>query len=1079
MHFYETFKGILQRPGKIGLYFILGCCMTLALSSGAQSVSLSLQQEPIEKAFGSIEAQTKYRFVYGEETVSKARPVTLSLNKVSLQEALSKIFAGQPLTYSVEDRYIMIKAGKENRPVTIDVKGEVMDEDDKPLQGVTVTDKRSQKTTVTDDKGEFILQDIDEHAVLVFSFIGRQTVELPISGKTHISVTLSMVSKTLDETIIQAYGTTTRRLNTGTISKVSAEDIERQPVSNPISALEGRVAGLQISQGSGVPGSFYTIRLRGQNSIANGNDPLVIVDGVPFPSTTLNGTFGGGGGVTNSPLNTIDPATIKSIEVLKDADATAIYGSKAANGVILITTKESVEGKPQLNISSYAGIGKILHRMDLLNTTQYLAMRREAFENDGVSPNSSNAKDLLLWDTTRYTDWQKLLIGNSMHIYDFKTSYSDGSKPTQFLMGVGYHKETTVFPGDFGEEKFSGNFNINHHSLNSKLSVSVGGSFLKNNNVLPQTDLTTGIVLPPDAPKVYDENGNLNWENSTWTNPFSAIQKPFKTTTDNLIVNSAIGYKISSKLDFKTTFSLNRITQQEHISNSIASNNPALVKTGSASFGSNSINTLVVEPQLNYMKNVLRGKLHLLAGYTVQATNQNAVYEQGGGYTSDDLLNSLKAAPTVTISNEINSRYRYLGLFGRMNYDYGNKYLLTATARRDGSSRYGPANRFANFGSFGLGWIFTREKFMKAIPVITYGKIKASYGTTGNDQIGDYKYLNIYGPTTYPYFGVTTLQPIQLFNADYSWERVIKREIGLELGFNDDRTLLTVNYYHNTTTNQLILYGLPTVSGFTGVLRNLPATILNKGLEFELNSILVNNKHFSWKLDFNLAFPKNKLVSFADISRSTYANTYIVGQSLLISRRYIFDKVDPATGLYTVVDVNKDGKITTPADLGAVVNIGQQFFGGLQSSLSYKRFQLSLLCQFVQQKNATSYVSRFGRPGVMNNQPAIVLDRWKTQGDVTTIQKFSNSSSATNLAFSNYLSSDAVFSDASFIRLKSFELSWEINSKNSKQILTGHSVIFVQGQNLLTITGYEGLDPETKTILPPPTIVTFGFRFSL
>jgi TonB-dependent starch-binding outer membrane protein SusC len=1075
MQFTRISKVIVQKR-RANILTLLVCFLVPAACLFAQTITLSLKEQPIEKAIKGIEEQTALRFIYSQETIHSAKPVSVQLVKASLQEALDKLFTGQPLSYSLEDGYIMVKKKELTSTVSFDVTGRVMDEDGRALAGVTVMDERSSRSTFTGEHGEFVFKGLDERAILIFSYVGRETVEVPLAGRNFISVRLHTVSKTLDETIVQAYGTTTRRLNTGTISKVSADMISKQPVSNPIAALEGRVAGLQITQGSGMPGSFYTIRLRGQNSIANGNDPLIIIDGVPFPSTTLNGSFGGGGGVTNSPLNTIDPSQIASIEVLKDADATAIYGSRGANGVILITTKRGTAGSTSVNVSSYTGWGKIQRRLDLLKTPDYLQLRREAFANDGTIPTTANARDLLVWDTTRYTDWQRELIGNTMHVYDAKASVADGNQQTRFLLGLGYHKETTVMPMDFGEEKFSGNFNLDHKSISGRLGITVNGSFLKDNNKLPQSDISSNITLPPDAPKLFDSTGNLNWENSTWTNPYSLLLKTFSTTTDNLIFHTVVGYRILSTLDFKTTISFNRLSQTEHINLPISSNNPAFASSGTAGFGNNTINTSILEPQLNFHRSLLKGNLALLAGYTIQSTWQNAIYQIGSGYTSDDLLNSLKAAPSLSISNEIRSVYRYLGAFGRINYDYQNKYFATATLRRDGSSRYGPANRFATFGSLGLAWNFSKEKFFRLPHFISYGKFKGSVGVTGNDQIGDYKFLDTYSSYIYSYLGVVPLQPTQLFNPDFGWERVVKSELGLDLGLAGDLLLISLNYYHNTTTNQLISYALPVVTGFSGVLKNLPARILNSGFEAEVTASLVTKKNFNWSASLNFSLPKNKLISFEHIERSTYANTYIIGQSLFIARKYLLQGVDPQSGNYLFQDVNKDGKITVPEDLAAVVFTGQQYFGGLQNTINFKKAGLSFLFQFVRQKNGSNYVARFSKPGTMSNQPTFIMTRWRAPGDEALYQKFSNSNSANNIAFSNYSSSDAAYSDASFVRLKSIEFSWQAFSgkaEKPKQV-----VLFIQGQNIITVSRYRGLDPETKSVMPPLTMAVIGFRSS-
>lgn len=1112
MHFYETFKGILQRPGKIGLYFILGCCMTLALSSGAQSVSLSLQQEPIEKAFGSIEAQTKYRFVYGEETVSKARPVTLSLNKVSLQEALSKIFAGQPLTYSVEDRYIMIKAGKENRPVTIDVKGEVMDEDDKPLQGVTVTDKRSSKTTITNDRGEFILHDINEHAVLVFSFIGRETVELPVTGKTRLSVRMIMVSKTLDETIIQAYGTTTRRLSTGDISKITADEISEQPVSNPIAALQGRVPGLIINQTSGVPGSSFTIQIRGQNTISpNANsmvppldNPLFIIDGVPFapqntninlfqslasPGTNVmyNNAYGG-----ISPFNSINPADIESIEILRDADATAIYGSRGANGVILITTKKGRPGKAKFQINVATGISHITRSMPLLNTSQYLAMRREAFANDGLTPNLNlydrgYAPDILIFDSTRNIDWKDYFFGRSARTTDLNASFSGGSGSTQFLVGAGYRHDSYIFPGDFGNDRGSVNLSLHHNSSDQRftLDLSSGYSIVENNSSRSPSALTA-FTLPPNYPDLKNTDGSLNWNYrglDLYDNPLAYTGQPYTLQTHNLISSLQLSYRLFQGLVLKSSFGYNSLTNRETSQLPKSSQDPAQFPRASASFGYNDFETWITEPRVEYKKTFGNKNFTILAGGTLQKNTNAQNTVMGFNYANDKLLGSITGAAT-TFASDAYSEYKYAAMFARMNFNWANRYLVNLSGRRDGSSRFGPGRQFGNFGSLGLGWVFSEEAFIKnSIRTLSFGKLRMSYGTTGNDNIGDYQFLPRWLPSP-SYSGTPGYIPQNLFNPGFNWSVNRKLEAGLDLGFVNDKILFSVVWYRHRTGNQLISYQLPSQAGFTSVVANFPASIENSGWELQASTVNIKTKRFSWSSSFNLTIPKNKLLAFPGMEATPYRNRYVIGQSLNVINVFRYLGINDSTGIYMFQ--SKDGKPTSePVDFTDYFvqgSLDPNFYGGLGNNLSYKGFRLDIFFQFAKQlgRNYLQQINNFP-PGNFANQPAAVLDRWQMIGDEAAIEKFtSNNRTAAANAATILKNSGAAFSDASYLRLKTLALSYSLNDRLLKKMHLEDWQFYLNAQNLLTFTGYKGNDPETQSFysVPPLKMLVAGIRLT-
>jgi hypothetical protein len=604
--------------------------------------------------------------------------------------------------------------------------------------------------------------------------------------------------------------------------------------------------------------------------------------------------------------------------------------------------------------------------------------------------------------------------------------------------------------------------------------MSVSSSFLVNNNIFPQADPINQVRLAPDAPVLYKSDGTLNWEQSTWINPMSAMLKTFKNQGDNFLFNLNVSYQLPFGFELKVTGGYNSIHLKEFTATPIKSLNPASVATGSAGFGNKSIRTIIAEPQLLYRRRWKASNLDILTGISLQSTETLSLYQLGSGYTSDDVLYSLKSAASVFIGGEEDIRYRYAGIFGRIDYNVKNRYLVSASIRRDGSSRYGVENRFAYFGSVGTGWIFTKEKFFSSLKALSYGKLKASWGITGNDQIGDYRYLDIYAPYSYAYQGTTAFFPVQLYNPDFGWERVRKMEVGMDFGFIKDRLLFSINYYNNTTTNQLVSYSLPTMTGFSGVTRNVPSVIRNSGLETEISATIFKRKNLQWTASFNLTVPKNKLVSFEGFESSTYANTYAIGYPIAIARRYAYTGIDPTTGVYTFKDVNGDGKISSPADQKTIVSTAQKFYGGMQHQLSFKRVVADVMINFVSQPNAPNYAPKFGRPGTLVNQPLEVLNRWRKVGDKALMQRFTNSSTLGNTPFGNFITSDASYSNASYIRLRNVQLSYDINAFAAS---TGLNLkVFIQGQNLITITKYRGYDPETQMALPPIKLFTIGLQ---
>ncbi|HMR92950.1 MAG TPA: SusC/RagA family TonB-linked outer membrane protein, partial [Chitinophagaceae bacterium] len=831
-----------------------------------------------------------------------------------------------------------------------------------------------------------------------------------------------------------------------------------------------------VSQVSGVPDSFINLEVRGQNSIANGKDPLIIIDGIPFPSQPLNGALGGGAGVTASPLNALSPSDIASIEVLKDADATSIYGSRGANGVILITTKRAMQGGIRTTLRLLHGAGNITRRMDLMKTPDYLIMRREAYTNDGLIPGASDAPDLLSWDTTRYTDWQKVLIGRTMYNSDASISVNGGNSQTQFLLGAAWHRQTAVFPGDFGEDRKTTTLSVSHMPENRRLKITASTFYSRYHNKLPQSDFFSDITLSPNAPALYQADGELNWEGSSWVNPLTKQFATFESTTDNFNSNIDVSYHVLSSLWLRFTGGFSSLSSRDLIQTPKLSFNPAWGNASSAGFGSKTLYTIIGEPQAEYRQSLGHGNLSLLGGITLQQSRQRGLYQTGTGYASDDLLESVRAASQLTTVNESDIKYRYSGIFARISYEHAKKYLLTLTARRDGSSRYGDQERFANFGSAGMAWIFSSEPLLHKLRFLSFGKLKGSAGITGNDQIGDYRYLKLYNSGTYAYLGVVPYYPAQHYNPRFSWEKLRKLEAGLDLGFFDDRFLLMVNYYHNTTSNQLVNYPLPLATGFSGILRNIPAVIRNTGWEFEFNGKLLARTKLTWDMAFNITLPRNKLVSFDNLENSSYAYQYVIGQPLSIERKLSHTGLDRQTGIYSFRDYNNDGVIDYSNDLQQIIFTGQQYYGGWQNTITLGRFSGNVLFQFVRQKNGSNYLYLFSQPGRPYNQPGFLSDRWQKPGDNAGHQRYAYANSSAGASYFNYSQSDAAFSDASYIRLRNLSVSYSLFKKG--KIPQGS--FFVEGLNLVTITNYKGLDPENLSqSVPPVRMIVAGFQITL
>jgi TonB-linked SusC/RagA family outer membrane protein len=774
--------------------------------------------------------------------------------------------------------------------------------------------------------------------------------------------------------------------------------------------------------------------------------------------------------------------------VLKDADATAIYGSRGANGVILITTKKGKAGQTTVDANIYSGSGKVAREMDLLNTSQYLAMRHEAFNNDGLTLGVSDYDINGDWDSTRYTNWQKVLIGNTASFTNAQLNISGGNTNTQFVIGGGYSNQGTVYPGDNHDKKTSAHVNLTHNSIDQRFHLVFSTSYVNDNSDLPNLDLTSYITLAPDAPEIYDANGNLNWQfingSFTWLNPLRYIVQHDNAITKALVSNLNLDYKLLPGLSLKANIGYTHSQYgQTNLSPSTywfppLNANPSF---RSIALASAELETWIVEPQAAYRKKMGKGVLDCLVGTTFQQSVSTDMAESASGFASDALISDPVAASNFYIDGNDNTIYRYNALFGRIGYSWAEKYLLNLTGRRDGSSRFGPGKQFGNFGAVGSGWIFSKESFVQNnLGFLSFGKIRASYGSTGNDGIRDYEYLSTYTPASPTYQNASTLSPTQLTNPNFAWETVKKLEGGVDLGFLKDRILLSIGAYRNRTDNQLVGYSLPSITGFTSVQYNLPALVQNTGTEYTISTVNIRAAHFSWTSSLNLSFTSNKLVSYPNIQSSTYEFIYAVGKSMFSRLVFHNTGVDPQTGIYIYATKNANNAPSFPQDLISSQPITQKYFGGIQNSFTFKGFRLDFLFQFVKQL-AQNYLSTFNPPGQFNftssNEPVEVLNRWQKPGDVTNIAKFStNSSQDPSYSLGG---SDRIFGDASFIRLKNLALSYQLPLDDRRKLHLVNARIYINAQNVLTFTKYQGLDPETGGLnLPPLRMFTGGIQLT-
>jgi TonB-dependent starch-binding outer membrane protein SusC len=983
----------------------------------------------------------------------------------------------------------------------------------------------------TDLAGYFELKEVDEQAVLLITGINIESREVLVNGNGDLlTIVVKIRATPMDELQVIAYGTTSKRFNVGAVTTVKSEDIQKQPVTNVLLTLQGRVPGLIITPSNGAPGATVKLQIRGQNNLASAftglqpyDQPLIIIDGVPFASQNLSvnqiTSMGGGSNVNASfpgfgALNNINPNNIESISVLRDADATSIYGSQGANGVVLITTKKGVVGKTSFSTRINTGPNRVTRRQKFLDTKQYLALRREAIANDGVTlpPTfDGNFPDLQLFDTTKYTDWFNTFFGGGSNNTDIFSTFTGGTENMSFILSAGYNRSTYNFPGDFANKMLSLHTGFQFRSKNNKLTIDFTTDYSwSHNNTGASPSASSVNSLVPNSPDLLDENGNLVWNykgfdlSYTFTptglyffQHYAYLKQPYKLNIYNLNNSLQLTYKLFPGLTATANFGYSKVNTAETSQFPQASRSPAdPYRMGSATFANNEFETINIEPQLTYQRNIGRGLFSLIAGATYKANGNRNDRITGVDYVNDGFLGSITGAGTVVDAAGYDIKYKYVGVYGRAGYIYDNKYILNIAGRRDGSSNFGPGKQFGTFGSAGVGWIVSEEAFFKKLkPVFSLTKLSASYGTNGSDGVEPYNYQDYWSsPTNTTLFqGIRPYYPLNLYNPDYSWALKKTLNLMLELGLFNDRVLLNATWYQSRTSNQLVNALLPSQTGFNSVTDNLQATVENSGWEFSVYSNNVKSEDFSWTSNFNISTNRNILVAFPDLDISPYAAYYEIGQSLNIVRLFSYKGVNETTGLFEFYDAK--GNATYSLNYGLpryggdavnVLNLQPKFSGGLENTFSYKGISLSVFFQFSKQTTYNFlygiYSSYANMPGMYGNLPAVVLDHWRKPGDQTRLQRATAGYSGEAPNAANYfVQSTGAYSDLSYLRLKTLSLSYRFPSALVKKAGMESLQVYLNAQNLLTITGYEFGDPEQPgelSSIPLQRIIAFGLSFN-
>lgn len=917
----------------------------------------------------------------------------------------------------------------------ITITGQVKDQQGLPLPGVSVRIKGTNLGTSTEANGAYKVK-AKADAILTFSFIGFKTIEEPINNRTTINATLSEDNNKLNEVIVVGYGTTTKKDLTTAVVSVSSKDLENQPITNPLQAIQGRAAGVQVTSQSGKPGAGVAVSIRGNTSITASNSPLYVIDGV----VSRDASF-------------VNANDIETMTILKDASAAAIYGSSGANGVVLITTKKGSANKLQVGFNAFSGFSNFWQSQDVLNRDQYIALMTEmGYTTFGGSNN---------------TDWQKETFGTGTQ-NQYQVSLSGGTKSGQYYFSTGYQQDKgVVAPARL--DRYTANFNGSQNLtpwlkltgnaiLTSSNSIDVG-----DNSSVSRGGVILGALTTPPTIGIFEPNGQYTTIPNAggWDNPLAlAFGSDNKTRNFRFIGAFAAQVNFTKDLYLKSSIStnVNRNFYSYYTDNFLTTYGRQ--ERGVFRTNTTRDNVWLNENILNYTKNVGKNAFTATGGYTLQSSDWKYNNAESNRFfdTSGNPI-----APSVLLTIPQRAQWSKQSYLARVTYAYDNKYLFSSNFRADGSSRFAKENRFGYFPSFSAGWRISAENFMKDSKSINDLKIRGSWGKVGNDEgIGDYAYMKLYSINAQ---GEYTLQ--NPANNDLSWEKTTQTNIGLDLTMFNNRLTFTADAYLKKTNDLLINVQLPPSSGFGSQAYNV-GSMENKGLEFVLSTKNVDREKFKWSTDLNLSINRNKVtdlgsttqsLDFAGIYERDAAVRVVTGRPLGSFYGYVFTGVNPATGAAQYADTNNNG-ITGSADPDDRTFIGSaqpKFIYGVTNNLTLGNWNLNLFFQGVQ-GNQLFNASRIDLEGMFDskNQSAVVLDRWTTPGQITNVPKALRASSENSLTSSRFVE------NASYLRLKTATLSYSFSPAALQKLKMNKLTVFASGYNLLTFTKYTGLDPEVN-----------------
>jgi TonB-linked SusC/RagA family outer membrane protein len=1122
LFFRQINKGVAQHKQLTSLSIMLAFSIQVSAAAQAQLVTLNKKNLAVEQVFKLIKQQTGYVSLYDDKNLAN-KIVSIDVKNSTVDEAVRECLKDMPFTFKIVNKNILIKHTrdeKELHPASKSqqdkvIKGKVVDNKNNPLPGVSVRVKGSTTATVTNADGGYTIS-TPAGATLIFTMIGFSVQEIPVGNSQNLNVTLLEESSALNEVVVIGYGTQKKANITTAVSSVSAENIKERPALNFGEAIAGQMAGVQVQQTGGAPGGEgLSIRVRGVGSITQSSDPLYVVDGYPMEGSAFR------------LLNTAD---IESVQVLKDASSTAIYGSRGANGVVIVTTKKGKVGPPTINVSTFAGFQQIGSKIEMMNRDQYVDWfvdgrnqawldakvidtdpdqtphsasdpnsRRNLYSGastqynipDGTGGYKYNFRDPASVATMPDNDWQDLLFRTALTTQN-EVSVSGGTENTQYTFSGSYAKQEGIVLGT-NYDRF--NFRSN---INSKVSkrITLGANLMAytSNAREQESGKYSPVMFALQLPSIFPLHNEDGTYGSMVRNPeilAGDVTNPIGVAEQVLNTRKRYGWlgTVSGELEV-----LKNLKYKVNINGGIQDNQQKIFEASYIDFdaskgprparGVNQRGTdydWVIENTLNYAQTF--GEKHVLSGligYTTQKHSFNNMFGEARGFANDE-IKTLNAGTMYALTSN-DSEYSMISYLGRVNYAYNDKYLLTATFRGDGSSRFGMNRRWGTFPSVSAGWRVSQEKFMQGFKQISDLKIRAGYGIVGNNRIGDYSAIGLLNSGFYPTGNTlqNTANPNTMENMDLGWEKTRQYNLGFELGIVNDRIRIEGDFYDSQSIDLLLNVPLPVITGYSTQIQNI-GKVQNRGMEF-----LVTTRNligdFKWSTNFNISFNKNKVLAVGPDNRPIYGsapnanNAFIttIGSPIASFYGYRYEGVFMSqeeldryphlsadkVGDGRYADLNGDG-VLDQNDKTILGDNNPDFLAGMTNNFSYKNFSLGV--QFTASYGAKLFSFYKRMVGIYHgdrNGMIEQVDRWRSPeqpGDGVHFR-----ATRTPSGWQRDPSS-AWIQDASYLRLRNVNLAYDFNKSFAEKLRLRGLRVYVTGTNLFTITKYTGYDPETSS----------------